>query len=104
MSGANCRRRRRRSLSASHENGDRIFPYTTDAIGAAFTRACKLLGIDDLHFHDLRHEGVSRLFEAGLEHSARRAGVRASVMGDRCSDTRSIRQRDDKFAGWKWRP
>ncbi len=42
-----------------------IFPYTTDAIGAAFTRACKLLGIDDLHFHDLRHEAVSRLFEMG---------------------------------------
>ena len=25
-------------------------------------RAC---GIADLHFHDLRHEGVSRLFEKG---------------------------------------
>ena len=43
----------------------RIFPYTTDAISAAFTRACHVLGIDDLHFHDLRHEGVSRLFETG---------------------------------------
>jgi integrase len=42
-----------------------IFPYTTDAICAAFTRACKVLGIVDLHFHDLRHEGVSRLFELG---------------------------------------
>lgn len=42
-----------------------IFPYSTDAIGAAFTRACKVLGIDDLHFHDLRHEGVTRLFELG---------------------------------------
>ena len=44
---------------------DRIFPYSTDAISAAFTRACKVLGIEDLHFHDLRHEGVSRLFEMG---------------------------------------
>ena len=43
----------------------RIFPRTTDAISASFTRACKVLGIDDLHFHDLRHEGVSRLFELG---------------------------------------
>lgn len=42
-----------------------IFPYSTDAIGAAFTRACKLLGIVDLHFHDLRHDGISRLFEMG---------------------------------------
>ncbi len=43
----------------------RIFPYSTDAIGAAFTRACQFLGIKDLHFHDLRHEGISRLFEMG---------------------------------------
>ena len=31
-----------------------------------FTRACQALRIDDLHFHDLRHEGTSRLFEAGF--------------------------------------
>lgn len=42
-----------------------IFPYATDARSAAFTRACKFLGIDNLHFHDLRHEGASRLFEMG---------------------------------------
>lgn len=42
-----------------------IFPFSTDAISAAFTRACKILGIEDLHFHDLRHEGASRLFEMG---------------------------------------
>lgn len=42
-----------------------IFPVSADAISAAFTRACKLLGIEDLHFHDLRHEGASRLFEMG---------------------------------------
>ena len=46
-------------------NEDRIFPYSTDAISAAFTRACKFLCIEDLHFHDLRHEGISRLFEMG---------------------------------------
>lgn len=45
--------------------GERIFPYSTDAISAAFTRACKFLGIQDLRFHDLRHEGISRLFEIG---------------------------------------
>lgn len=36
------------------------------SISSAFTRACKLLGIDDLHFHDLRHEGATRLAEDGL--------------------------------------
>jgi len=42
-----------------------IFPYNPKSIGAAFTRACRVLQIDDLHFHDLRHEATSRLFEAG---------------------------------------
>jgi integrase len=45
---------------------DRIFPYNHRSAGAAFTRACQKLGVEDLHFHDLRHEGTSRLFEAGL--------------------------------------
>jgi len=42
-----------------------IFPYNARSISAAFTRACHILEIADLRFHDLRHEGVSRLFEAG---------------------------------------
>jgi len=46
---------------------DRIFPYTSEAISAAFTRTVAKLKIDDLHFHDTRHEATSRLFEAGLK-------------------------------------
>lgn len=45
---------------------DRIFPYCHRSAGTAFTRACRDLAIEDLHFHDLRHEGTSRLFEAGF--------------------------------------
>jgi integrase len=44
----------------------RIFPYNGKTVGTAFRRACAKLEIDDLHFHDLRHEGTSRLFEAGF--------------------------------------
>lgn len=44
---------------------DRVFPYHPKCVGQAFRRACKVLGIIDLHFHDLRHEGTSRLFELG---------------------------------------
>lgn len=40
-----------------------IFPYNAKSVSASFTRACPLLGADNLDFHDLRHEGVSRLFE-----------------------------------------
>jgi hypothetical protein len=32
------------------------FPYDPKSVGAAFTRACHILGIQDLRFHDLRHE------------------------------------------------
>lgn len=44
---------------------DKIFPYNSKSIGTAFTRACATLSIEDLHFHDLRHEATSRLFEQG---------------------------------------
>jgi integrase len=44
----------------------RIFPYNGRSVGTAFRRQCRQLKIDDLHFHDLRHEGTSRLFEAGF--------------------------------------
>ena len=44
-----------------------IFPYEPKSVGAAFTRACHLLGIQDLRFHDLRHEATSRLFESGYQ-------------------------------------
>jgi integrase len=47
--------------------GAYIFPYNAKSVGSAFTRACQLLGIEDLRFHDLRHEATSRLFEAGYQ-------------------------------------
>lgn len=83
--------------------GDRIFPYGTDAISAAFTRACPLLGIDDLHFHDLRHEGISRLAELGwsIPHMAAVSGHRSWISLKRYSH---VRERADKYEGWLWRP
>ncbi|RDS82847.1 site-specific integrase [Dyella monticola] len=45
---------------------DRVFPYNPRSVGTAFRRICKKLKIKDLHFHDLRHEATSRLFEAGF--------------------------------------
>ena len=80
-------------------NGERIFPFTTDAISANFTRACRLLGIEDLHFHDLRHEGISRLFEMGWT-----IPQVASVSGHRSWQSLKrythLSQRGDKWAGW----
>lgn len=45
---------------------DRLFPYLSRSIGTAWTRQMRMLGIEDLHFHDLRHEGCSRLADDGL--------------------------------------
>lgn len=42
-----------------------VFPYNPKTVGALFTRAVAMLGLPDLHFHDLRHEATSRLFERG---------------------------------------
>ena len=79
-----------------------IFPYSTDAISAAFTRACKILGIDDLRFHDLRHEGISRLFEMGrtIPQAAAVSGHRSWTSLKRYSH---IRQSGDKYDNWRWK-
>ncbi|WP_315729264.1 MULTISPECIES: tyrosine-type recombinase/integrase [unclassified Bradyrhizobium] len=50
----------------SNTREGRIFPYNGRSVGTAFRRQCQQLRTDDLHFHDLRHEGTSRLFEAGF--------------------------------------
>ena len=40
-----------------------IFPFKATSKGAAWRRHRDRLNIKDLRFHDLRHEGISRLFE-----------------------------------------
>jgi integrase len=45
---------------------DQVFPLTANALKMAWGRILKLANIEDLHFHDLRHEAVSRFFEMGL--------------------------------------
>lgn len=84
-------------IDSMPKTSDRIFPYSTDAIGAAFTRACKVLQIADLHFHDLRHDGVSLLFEMGLNipHVAAVSGHRSWQSLKRYTH---IRQSGDKYA------
>lgn len=43
-----------------------IFPFIGNSFGNSFKRLIKRAGIAYLHFHDLRHEGISRMFEAGF--------------------------------------
>lgn len=90
-----------RIARAMPKSKDRIFPFSTDAVSTSFTRACKLLGIEDLHFHDLRHEGISRLFEMGrtIPQAASVSGHRSWQSLQRYSHLRST---GDKWAGWSW--
>lgn len=44
----------------------KILPMSQNALVCAWKRARDKAGIADLHWHDLRHEGITRLFELGL--------------------------------------
>jgi integrase len=44
---------------------DRLFPVDPKSISTYWTRNMHVIGVHDLHFHDLRHEGCSRLAEMG---------------------------------------
>jgi integrase len=56
------------ALQSLHEPGKtgRVLDVPVHAVSHVFIRVCKRAGITDLHFHDLRHEATSRLFEKGL--------------------------------------
>lgn len=45
-----------------------IYPFNIreSRLRSAWIKLLKRVGISDLHFHDLRHEAISRLFEQGL--------------------------------------
>lgn len=53
-------------LRAFSTTDDRLFPISGMALRLAWERLRRRAGIADLHFHDLRHEAISRFFEKGL--------------------------------------
>jgi integrase len=54
-------------LNKLEKTGEQLFPVNGDSLGKAFRRVTDRAGIEDLRFHDLRHEATSRLFEKGLQ-------------------------------------
>ena len=44
----------------------RLLPLSDEAVKLAWKRLIKRAGIVDFHFHDLRHEAITRFFERGL--------------------------------------
>ena len=59
-------RRSREVLSKVPQDDEKIFPVSANCLRLAWERARKKAKIDDLRFHDLRHEAVSRFFEMGM--------------------------------------
>lgn len=91
----------RRTIEAMPRTQDRIFPYHPDTLTRLFTDACKLLGIVDLHFHDLRHEGISRLFECGLP-IPQVADVSGHMDWPSLKRYTHLRNVGDPYEGWEW--
>ena len=78
-----------------------IWPHNAESISTSFSKACKFLDIEDLHFHDLRHEGISRLFEMGWN-IPRVATVSGHRSWQSLKRYTHIKQIGDKYANWPW--
>lgn len=50
-----------KTLVVGKDPGDFIFPLSGDSLGLYFREARKAAGLEDLHFHDTRHEAATRL-------------------------------------------
>jgi integrase len=92
---------RRLPRSPSKASDNRLLPYNETTISRNFTDACHFLEIEDLHFHDLRHDGISRLFEMGW-HIPRVAMVSGHRTWTSLKRYTHLRQVGDKYAGWPW--
>ncbi len=55
----------------------RVFYWwkASDSFNKTWRRVCERAGVKDLHFHDLRHEAASRLFEKGVFDSMEVASI-----------------------------
>jgi integrase len=78
-----------------------IFPYNPRSLGTAFRRHRQLVEIEDLRFHDLRHEGISLLFEKGEgDHFVMKTSGHQSRQ---CLDRYvNVEKTGDKFENWHW--
>lgn len=52
---------------ASGRGDGAIWPIHPQTLSKIFKTTCDALSIPDLHLHDLRHEGISRMFEQGMD-------------------------------------
>ncbi|MCG2574199.1 tyrosine-type recombinase/integrase [Acinetobacter sp. ME22] len=56
----------RKKMMRLTDDDSLLIPLDAGAVTRVFTNACRLYGIEDLWWHDLRHEAATRLAEQGL--------------------------------------
>ena len=76
MALSNCKR----------PNAELVFPISANSVRFAFERLRARAKISDLHFHDLRHEGITQRFERGLS-IAEVSAISGTKSCGCCSDT-----------------
>jgi integrase len=88
-------------ILAMPRDGEFIFPFKGTSVGTAWRRYRDRLGIKDLRFHDLRHEGITRLFEMGKPAAfvAKHSGHKN---GGCLFRYEHVDQEGDRFVGWPW--
>ena len=57
----------RKVIARQERKGSKIFKDSPESIGQMFKKSADKAGIEDVRFHDLRHEGTSRLFDHGFD-------------------------------------
>lgn len=88
-------------INSMPKTDERIFPFKHKTVSSNFTRTCALVGIEGLHFHDLRHEAASRLCEMGysIPQITQVTGHQSWTGLKRYAQPR---QHGDKYKDWSW--
>lgn len=88
-------------IQSMPRQGEFIFPFNPRSLGTAFRRHRDALGIYDLHFHDLRHEGISCLFEMGeTDYFVRK--ISGHEPGGCVARYAHVHNKGNKFENWYW--
>lgn len=87
------------------KNNERVFPITEEALKGAWSRIVAEADALDLHLHDLRHEGISRVAETGkfglvdLQAFSGHRDVRMLMRYSHLCTTKLAERLDEAFGG-----
>lgn len=92
-------------INAQPRDDERIFPFNERSVGAYFQRACRDVRCDvaELRLHDLRHSGITHLFELGWD-IPRVAMVSGHLTWDNLKRYTHLTEMEpvDRYVGWGW--